>query len=334
MIEQEYIKPMTESKLNSNKEFFDELKNEPSILEKLYGNISSFNFFRRNVGYEHDWEESVMKARGLFLNNQTYEIVGRSYNKFFAINEKPETMMNNLKQILKFPTTAYLKENGYLGILGYDSQSDSLIFASKASIGGEHAIDFERIFYSTVTDIDALKLFCKNENVSMIFEVEDTVNFPHIIEYDNEHIVLLDIVYREPNYRKFKYDMLVEVANKFGLIYKQKSYTLTNWQEFEQWYETIIKEDYLYNGNQIEGFVIEDSNGYMIKIKLYYYLLWKRMRKVKDNMYKDNFRFEKDSFNEVQIQFYEWMKQKSREYLKKNSIIQLRKEFENEEIIR
>lgn len=328
MIDQEYIKPMTESKLNSNKEFFNELKNDKSILEKLYGNISSFNFFRRNIGYEHDWVEGVMKARGLFVNNQTYEIVGRSYNKFFGINEKPETMIDNLKHVFKFPLTGYLKENGFLGILGYDTQSDLLVFASKASIGGDCAVMFERIFKSTIDDIEAIKSFCKDENVSMIFEVEDPVNHPHIIEYESEQVVLLDVVYREPNYRKMEYDNLTQVASNFGLKIKQKSVVLNNWDEFFEWYNLIIKEDYLYNGEKIEGFVIEDSNGFMVKIKLHYYLQWKKMRKIKDNMYKDNFRFETDSFNSIQIRFYEWLKTQGREHIKKSSIIQLRKEFE------
>ena len=41
-----------------------------------------------------------------------------------------------------------------------------------------------------------------------------------------------------------------------------------NWQEFFDWYHEILEADYEYEGHKIEGFVIEDSAGYMTKIKL------------------------------------------------------------------
>lgn len=325
----DFIKPMTESILSSNKEFFEELVNASEILEKKYGNISSFNFFRRNVGYAKDWEEGVMKARGLFLNNQTYEVVGRSYNKFFAINEKPETQIDNLKHIFKFPLTAYLKENGFLGILGYDSQSKSEIFASKASIGGQFAKNFERIFKNTVSNMEEVKEFLDKENVSMIFEVVDPINNPHIIEYDIEQVVLLDIVYREHNYRKYKYEDLVKVAERFGLKYKQKTHILNSWDEFTSWYNDIEIDDYLYKGNRIEGFVIEDVTGYMVKIKLKHYMFWKKMRKLKDSMNKRNDKVEELLKIPYAGEFYNWLLSKDKTYIKKD-IISLRKLFNNE----
>ena len=37
-------------------------------------------------------------------------------------------------------------------------------------------------------------------------------------------------------------------------------------------------KDYEYHGREIEGFVIEDSAGKMLKLKLAYYNFWKFMR--------------------------------------------------------
>lgn len=42
----------------------------------------------------------------------------------------------------------------------------------------------------------------------------------------------------------------------------------------------ILEDDYEYNGRVIEGFVIEDSTGYMTKLKLAYYNFWKFMRTI------------------------------------------------------
>ena len=41
-------------------------------------------------------------------------------------------------------------------------------------------------------------------------------------------------------------------------------YVLESWQDFFDWYYTVTNEDYKYNNHHIEGFVIEDANGYMV----------------------------------------------------------------------
>lgn len=46
------------------------------------------------------------------------------------------------------------------------------------------------------------------------------------------------------------------------------------------WYHEVLDEDYEYHGRKIEGFVIEDSVGYMTKLKLTYYNFWKFMRSI------------------------------------------------------
>lgn len=55
---------------------------------------------------------------------------------------------------------------------------------------------------------------------------------------------------------------------------------MADWQEFFDWYYQVMDEDYEYKGNKIEGFVIEDSAGFMTKLKLSYYKFWKLMRSV------------------------------------------------------
>lgn len=40
----------------------------------------------------------------------------------------------------------------------------------------------------------------------------------------------------------------------------------------------LSAEDYKFNDEFIEGFVVEDSNGFMFKYKLYYYSVWKMLR--------------------------------------------------------
>ena len=65
----------------------EQLRSNRFVQEKDLGNdISSFNF-TREAFYEANWNKQTILARGLFLNNKTGDIVARSYEKFFKVNE-------------------------------------------------------------------------------------------------------------------------------------------------------------------------------------------------------------------------------------------------------
>ena len=91
---------------------------------------------------------------------------------------------------------------------------------------------------------------------------------------------LLDIVDNAIEFSRKDFEELKKIANNIGIKTKEKGYILNNWEQFFKWYNKIIKEGYKYNDRNIEGFVIEDSNNYMVKIKLHYYKFWKKLRGV------------------------------------------------------
>ncbi len=83
----------------------DDLRANKNIVERKYGDISSFNF---SVGafFNKIWDEQTVKARGLYINTKTGEVVARSYDKFFNFGERPETQMEALKNTIEFPEQA------------------------------------------------------------------------------------------------------------------------------------------------------------------------------------------------------------------------------------
>lgn len=263
------------------------LRSNPKyIIEKKFDNISSFNFSRRAFN-DKVWDDITTKARGLFINTDNYTIATRGYEKFFNIGEVKETEMSYLSTHLKFPVDCYVKYNGFLGLLGYDEKNDKLLFCSKSNIGGEFSQYFEKIFMDKYANkYNEILDFIKVNNVSFVFEVIDIEHDPHIIEYKESDIVLLDIIKREVKFFKFKYSDLVNIAQKFGLKAKEKAYTINSWPDFIEWNNTVLDKSYLYQGKEIEGFVIEDQNGFMTKLKLYYYKFWKFMRSVKDEVFR------------------------------------------------
>lgn len=115
-------KQIEETSINENidmsvYELVEKMRTSKYIYEKQFGRVSSFNFtkqaFEKGV-----WDSLINKARGLYIDTVDYKIVARSYDKFFNINERPETILNNLQYKLQFPVVAYVKENGFLGIVG------------------------------------------------------------------------------------------------------------------------------------------------------------------------------------------------------------------------
>lgn len=257
------------------------LRENKYVNEKQFGNISSFNFTKKAF-YDKIWNSQTIKARGLFLNTNDGSVVARSYNKFFNINEIPSTKLDVLQNTLQFPVTCYVKENGFLGLVSYDKEKDGLFIASKSSIQGTFADMLHKRLGSDVTEDKLTEIisFIKEQNVTLVFECIDVDEDPHIIEYDKSHLVLLDIVYNDISYKKMDYEAMVQLALHFGLDYKKRACELVDWSSFLEWYDEVTSNGYEYNGSNIEGFVIEDSVGYMVKVKLAYYNFWKLMRRI------------------------------------------------------
>ena len=251
------------------------------IREKQFGNISSFNFTEKAF-YDKIWNEQTILARGLYINTDTMKIVARGFNKFFNINERPETKLEMLQYSLQFPVTCYVKENGYLGLVSYNEETDDLFITSKSDPTGDFAMWLRDAVNSKMTEEsrNELKEICKTENVTFVFENVDMKNDPHIIEYPENELFLLAVIQNDINFTQYEYDRLVNVANTLGLKVKTKAFELANWEEFYDWYNEVMAPDYEYEGRKIEGFVIEDSMGNMVKAKLDYYKFWKFMRGV------------------------------------------------------
>ena len=261
------------------------------VKEINFGNISSFNF-TKDAFFHKRWNSESMKARGLFINIKTNDVVARSYDKFFNINEKEDTQYEILRETMMYPLTAYVKENGYLGILGWDYQSDKPIFASKSMLHPDnieltdmsnkslYAIMFKDIFYKTIPVCNQEKIFdyIKKNNVSFVFEVINPEFDPHIIKYKESQIVLLDIIMNSIKYDCYLYLTMSEIAKKFDLKYKKVACVIKCKEEFDRLYADANDKHFLFESSPIEGFVIKDSSGYMVKIKTHYYNKWKRIR--------------------------------------------------------
>lgn len=315
----------------------NELRQSKYIFEKQFGRVSSFNFtsqaFKNGI-----WDDITNKARGLYIDVKDYKIVARAYDKFFNINEKPETKMDMLIHKMQFPVTAYVKENGFLGIVGWNPETEELLITSKSTPTGCFSEYLKQALYRSygIDTMDKIKKYIKENNVSFVFECCDMENDPHIIEYPESKVVLLDIVKNQMKFEKMSYEELMQLANELGIKVKEKAFVIKSWEDFYAWYNEVTSEGYKYKGNNIEGFVIEDSVGYMTKLKLFYYKYWKRLRGVAQSVLKyGDYKYTDSLLTREENEFLEWCKStflnmtpEEKESAKSyTSICDLRKEF-------
>lgn len=251
--------------------------------------ISSLNF-TREVFFDKAWDDVVVKARGLFFNTENGEIVARGYEKFFNIEEpgRPEVTLEALEAGMQFPITGYVKENGYLGNIGYDAKTDELFIASKSTSSGDFAQWLREIFNSTVNaeTQDRLRRYLRDAEASMVFEVIDPQRDPHMIDYDKPKLVLLDVFHRSSEPEKLGYEDLKKVGARFGLEVKRRAFEFKTFAAFQGWLKQASKDlAYRHSGGEdIEGIVFEDQKGFQTKAKLPHYSFWKRMRSTKDRL--------------------------------------------------
>lgn len=326
------------NKVETVQQLLESFANNPYIKEKSFGDISSFNFTRAAF-YNKAWDDITCKARGLYINKHTEKIVARSYDKFFNLNERPETKLNALKDNLQFPVQAYVKVNGFLGIVGYDIAQQKLLITSKGDMNGLYAKIFRNTLAAELKErMQILENFVKEHNCSVIFECIEPFKDPHIIEYNKPTVVLLEIIENELAFVPRPYLELVDLANKLQVEEKKHACTLENWQELHSWLQLIMQDDYLYDGKHIEGFVIEDSKHFMTKLKLAYYSKWKKLRQISEATLRYGAISAKWKLNdELSLTFYRWLKEniyphknKDGEYPFATDIISLRKLFEKQ----
>ncbi len=296
-------------------ELINELRNSKYIFEKeLNNNISSFNF-SNEAFYNKVWNNITTHARGLFIDTKNYDIVIRSYDKFFNIDENYMSSLDNIKKTIVFPVHFYKKYNGFLGLLSV--YNNELYFATKSSDSGEYLDYFKNVFYEIYNEdqINNIKNRLIKNNTTFLFEVIDSINDKHIIKYDHNNLILLDEVYREKEFNKVNYLELSKFAKENNMFIKEELYTCKTIEEFDKLINEIREEDYKYNNEYIEGFVIEDNNHFQFKYKTEYYKKWKNIRtkietsirnnsidiKGKSDFEKDFFKFLKDKYSEKVI---------------------------------
>lgn len=326
-------------------------------VKNLKDNVVSFNF-TRDAFEKGKWDTITTKARGLFIDKTDGHIVGRSFDKFFNYHQHETTEPAYMKEHIKWPLIGYKKENGFLGIVSKD-QNGVHFFTKSSDDGdyvnwfiGVLCDNYDLKYLGTrYTDIYNQILFLntqencdfstkvsyleaqsqmiqelKNrlnpllaEGCSYVFECIDKDNDPHIIKYDSNKVILLEIFDNQLKEEHYDYEDLKTIGQALNVPVKEKALVFNNWEEFEEWKDKFRQGLSQWDCKH-EGYVFEDQNGYRVKFKSSFYNFWKQMRALKDVLAGG--RTNKKVYKtKEEIQVVKLMEELGRDKLKEMSII-------------
>jgi len=212
--------------------------------------------YSQSTQYAGKWDEVTLMTRGLVTDNQTGEIVGMPFKKFFNQDQNKHTPTKDFE--------VYSKEDGSL-IIAFQYKGKWVI-ASRGSFASEQAIAAEKLFYK----LEYHQKF-DNNGYTHLFEYCSDWN-RIVVKYDTERLILLGMVEN-----KTGNDLNIDI---FASNFFQKE---MGFVDVVKKYDGITDYTTLKGmvGNNEEGFVIRFSNGDRMKIKGEEYL---RLHRIMTNI--------------------------------------------------
>lgn len=301
------------------------LRSSELIRERKYGDVSAFNF-TRDAFDKAIWNDMTVRARGLYIDTKDKKVVARGYDKFFEIGEREDNTLEKIKIDDEFDV--YVKENGYLALMSYNRKLDEMMYMTKQMSSldnedsmSEHVIWAKEIINKSVKNMKALDKYLKDNDVTVIFEIIDPIRDTHVIKYDEQKAIMLDIVDNSINFNSKKFHHVEELSKACKCEHKMWVMRMRNGK---QSIENMIRD--MSDSMGIEGYVIKDGSGHMYKLKTPYYKRWKKLRTVKNSVYaKGEYVGNQSLQRGIEREFYEWLLE--HEDVADKSIIELRDMF-------
>lgn len=248
----------------------ERLDNDPDVTSRELDDGIIANNFTREAFDNNRWTPTTMSARGLFTRND--EVVGRGFKKFFELGQTPSSTLDSLE----YPVKAYVKHNGFLAINFFDRDNGWLCTYSKNG-GMKHSDMARKVIISTGMYDKLMDFYSKPENkpLSVLFEIVDPVNDPHIVKYDKKHAYPLAVIDNDINGH-----VELEKAEKFWGIDEWLVFTAHNEKELKTGIEQFEKDH-----PTLEGLVLYGQNK-MLKYKTKFYHKAKELRGALGNKHK------------------------------------------------
>lgn len=223
----------------------DKLVEEGFLSKSEYENLVLYNYTEKCT-FDKNWTKATKSSRGTIYNKASGEIVARAFDKFFNVDEMPETYVQNLPLGLSF--TVLEKVDGSLGI-SYKHKGQWRM-ATRGSFYSDQSK------YATEHLIPKYNFDCVPDDATPLFEIIYPENRIIVNYGDTRELVLLSVLDKETG-KDWSYDKIQELGKKLGCrVAERFSYTL------EEMFKLQKEIDW-----QTEGWVILFENGLRVKIK-------------------------------------------------------------------
>lgn len=246
------------------------LDKSPYVQSKEFQDYHVYNF-TSSAFFGKNWTKFSITARGLFLDKDD-NVAMRGYKKFFNVNENEETTIPEILKKVKFPVTATLKEDGFLGLCSYDKTLDKIIYSSKGGSKKHGNIFRENLYSSTTTDFPekVQEVIKKYPDITFLFEVMSDKDMPHIVDYSVENAMFLDAINND-----YTNTFNFQAANEMKALMKHRSDSIV-FENADDLADFIHRSSH--TEKDIEGYVLRDTNNYMFKLKTDWFKTWKEVR--------------------------------------------------------
>ncbi|EGW30166.1 tRNA ligase [Spathaspora passalidarum NRRL Y-27907] len=240
--------------------------------------------------YGKDKIKLPIQARGLFTINDE-KIAVRGYDKFFNVDEKVFTKVDELKKSTSGPYDVTLKENGCIVFISGLSNGD-IIVCSKHSTGPRdnttrnHALEGEKRLRLQLGEdkVKQLAKYLAEHNLTAVAELCDDEFEEHVLSYskDKSGLYLHGLNYNTIQFRTVPIEKVIQFADDWN--FKKVDYL--TFTDVEKLFEFLEKcsETGKYQDREVEGFVIRckrNNADFFFKYKFEQpYLLYRQFREV------------------------------------------------------
>lgn len=230
-----------------------------NVKERSYGDLSLFKYTPSCV-YDKAWNKTNLRCRGIIFNSQTGTIVGRPFNKFFNVGERPNTkvkILNNRAKKMGIFATAKL-DGSMTSIWWYQGMWHC---ATPGSITSPQAR------YALLNLLPRYNLKGLPRDITYVCEfISPTDRSDKVVNYgDREDLTLLAAFENKWDLTEVPRQRVESFAAKAGLPIVDE-YQL---DPEDPWGTEIPRGE--------EGFVVRFDDGFRVKVKSRWYMKWHRV---------------------------------------------------------
>lgn len=265
------------------------------LLETVYVHSHTLRSGRKVIQLDYakligvKWNVISENSRGIVFDADTLEVLSLPFHKFFNVNEREETRLENLNLTEK----GYVMEklDGTMVHVFMDDLDNGLYFATRGTVMNElHNRLAEDQFTTQKVNLDELRAIIQ-EGYTPLFELllEESHEYRHIVSYDQREVRLIAMRHRKTG----EY----VIPAQLGIYAERLGVESAIFDDKKTFFDVTLEKEFVQN---TEGWVVMFESGHFVKVKAHQY-----MSLMDISFVKENFDHKSSSLPKI---VHEWMR--------------------------